>query len=172
VKDRQRLPPIQHDTPLFIDDNAQPQTLKTFLDNDRSLARTRDTYVFLHVFLERPDSWQWSLDVAVSFVGPSSGNLILRLKHHAFEPNTTITVLGTSFTLTIPESLTTDDINLHPIGNSSSQLSFMPNTRNNLILQVSMPRYYYIPQDVQLLDEDGNPYGQPSQRMPDDHESS
>jgi hypothetical protein len=119
--------------------------------------------------------------VTISFVGPSSGNLILRLRHSATQPHITITVLGNSFTLAIPKSLTVDDINLHPIGSSSFQLTFRPNTRDNIILQT--PPIGYNLQDVQLLDEDGNPYGQPSQRnipatefdalsMPDDDESS
>jgi hypothetical protein len=120
--------------------------------------------------------------VAVSFVGPSSGNLILRLKHRATIPDTTLTVVGTSFTLAIPESLTVDAINLHPIGNSSFQLSFIPNTRNSLIFRVSGWDIYTL-HDLQLLDEDGNLYCQPSQhnipvsgfdslRTTDDRESS
>jgi hypothetical protein len=58
----------------------------------------------------------------------------------------------------------------------------MPNARNNLILQLSTRWYVYTLQDLQLLDEHGNSYCQPSQRnisaaefdafrMPDDHES-
>jgi hypothetical protein len=172
VIDHQLLPPIQRDTPLFIDDFYHSQSLETFLNNDQSLARTRDTYVFMEYTNRRV--------IAVSFVGPSSGNLILRLTHRARGPDTTLTVVGTSFTLTIPELITIDDISLHPIDNSSSQVSFMPNTRNNLIFQTSL--IYYL-QDLQLLDEDGNPYGLPSLRnipaaefkalsMPDDRESS
>ena len=85
----------------------------------------------------------------------------LRLKHRAYRPDTTLTVLGTSFTLAMPESLTIDDINLHPISDSSSQLSFMPNTRKILIFWPSMTNYSLL--DSQLLDEDGNPYRQSSQ---------
>jgi hypothetical protein len=125
--------------------------------------------------MERANDWT---NIAVSFVGPSSGNL----KHRADEPDTTLTVIGTSFTLAIPESVTIDDINLHPDDNSSSQLSFTPNIRTNLILQHS-DTYSYTLQDVQLLDQDENPYGQPSQRnitpiefdalhTPDNRESS
>jgi hypothetical protein len=95
-------------------------------------------------------------DIAVSFVGPSCGNLILRLTHRATRPGITLAVLGTSFTLTIPESLTTDDINLHAIGNSPSQVSFRPNTRNNLIFKA--PMYTHDLQRIQLLDEHGHPY--------------
>jgi hypothetical protein len=172
----EQLPPIQCDTPLFIHNFTGIPSLETFLNNDQSLARTRDTYIFM----SRTKRWR----VAVSFIGPPSGNLILRLKHRAREPNISLTVSSTSFALTIPESLTIDDINLRPIGNSSSPLSFVPNTRNNLILQTSSesPMYTHDLQDLQLLDEDGNPYGQPSRRnisttefdtltMPDDHES-
>jgi hypothetical protein len=166
-----RLPPIQRDTPLFIDDFNPSQSLETFLNNDQSLARTRATYVFM----QYNDDWT----IAVSFVGPSSGKLILRLKHRARAPDTTLTVLGTSFTLAIPESITIDDINLHPISESTSQLSFTPNARKNLILRASSG---YAPQDLQLLDEDRNTYGLPSPRnipaadfdalrMPDDRES-
>jgi hypothetical protein len=177
VDELQRLPPIQRDTPLFIDDNNS-QSLETFLNNDQSLARTRDTHVFIN-----SSRGMMIQVIAVSFVGPSSGSLILRLKHCAIERGITLTVLGTSFTLAIPESSTIDDINLHPISDSSSQLSFSPNIRNNLILQTSSPAYNYILQDLQLLDEDGNPYCQPSQHncpatdfealsVPDNRESS
>jgi hypothetical protein len=54
-----------------------------------------------------------------------------------------------------------DDIDLHPIGNSFSQLSFVPDIRNNLILQITA--FPYVLHDIQLLGEDRNPYGQPSQ---------
>jgi hypothetical protein len=102
--------------------------------------------------------------IAVSFVGPSSGNLILRVKHHARLPDTTLAILGTSFTVTIPESLTIDDINLHPIGSLSSQLSFTADIRSKVILETSSlsDSFGYTLQDIQLLDEDGNSYGQPS----------
>jgi hypothetical protein len=123
--------------------------------------------------------------IAVSFVGPSSGNLILKLKHRAHRPDITLTALGTSFTLPIPESIAIDEINLHPDGDSASLLSFMPNTRNNLIFQASSAwsSYDYTLQDLQLLDEHRNLYGQPPQRdipateldalrAPDNRESS
>jgi hypothetical protein len=150
-----RLPPIQRDAPLFIDAYDHSQSLETFLVNDQSLARTRDTHVFM--------AGMSGNTIAVSFVGPSSGNLILRLKHRATGPDMTLTVLGTSFTLTIPESLTIDDINLYPTGNPSSQLTFMPDARNNLILRTP-PKHIYGLLDLQLLDENGNQYCQPSQR--------
>jgi hypothetical protein len=173
VSNRERLPPIQRDTPLFID-HDDSESLETFLNNDQSLARTRDTYVFM----QYKNGWT----IAVSFVGPSSGNLRLRLKHYADRYETTLTVVGTSFSLAVPELLAIDDINLHPDSNSSSQLSFKPNTRNKLILQASSLDYYNL-QDIQLLNEDGKPYGQPPQRnipaeevdalgMSDDQESS
>jgi hypothetical protein len=158
VSDRQRLPRIQRDTPLFIYNYDDSQSLGTFLNYDQSLACTCHTYIFT----ERADPR--TMNIAVSFIGPSSGNLILRLKHRADRPDTTLTVLGTSFALTIPESLTIDDINLHPDGNSSSQLSFMRNTRNNLILRVHGLLDYYTLPDIQLLDGDGYLYDQPSQR--------
>jgi hypothetical protein len=150
-----RLPPIPCDTPRFIHDYIDSQSLETFLNNEQSLAHTRDTYVFMA--RKHPE-----IDIAVSFVGPSSGNLVLKLKHRATHPDMMLTVLGTSFTLTVPKSLTTDEINLRPDGNSPSQLSFIPNTRNNLILQASL--LDYILQDLLLLDENGKPYRQSSQR--------
>jgi hypothetical protein len=157
VLDSQPPPPIQCNTPLFID-HLSSQSLETFLNNDQTLAHTCNTYIFM----ERANC----CTIAVSFVGPSTGNLTLQLKHHADRPGVAlmITVAGTSFSLTIPDLLTIDDINLHPIGNSPSQLSFAPNTRNNLILQTCSLMFGYALQDLQLLDEDGNPYGQPSQR--------
>jgi hypothetical protein len=132
-------------------------TVTTFanpMTNHWLVLASRDTYVFM----QTTDS----LTIAVSFVGPSSGSLLLRLKHRAHQPGITLAVLDRSFTLAIPESFTVDDINLHPIGESTSQLSFMPNARKNLILHTS--DLGYEPQDLQLLDEDGNPYGQPSRR--------
>jgi hypothetical protein len=151
VNDPQRLPPIHRDTPLFIDD-GHPQSLETFMTSEQSLARTGDTYVFIKSTLDIQD-------IAVSFVSPSSGNLILRLKHYDDLTTTTLAVLGTSFTLTVPESLTADDINLHAIDESNPLLSFTPNTRNNLILRISKSLYYTL-NDLQLLDEDGNEYCQ------------
>jgi hypothetical protein len=165
------LPPIQRDTPLFIcdDTSTRPDSLEIFLNDDESLACTRDTHVFIQQTLRIQV-------IAVSFVGPSSGNLILRIKHRTHGPDKTLTciILGTSFTLTIPQSLTIDDINLHPIGvgesssesSSESHLSFIANTRNNLMIHtsVTMADHYYVPQDLQLLDEDGNRYGLPSRR--------
>jgi hypothetical protein len=151
VNDPQRLPPIQRDTPLFIYDRHS-LSLEAFLNSDQSLARTRDMFVFM----QHTDRWT----IAVSFVGPSSGSLIFRLKHRAHRPDITLTVTGTSFTLSIHESITIDDINLHPDGSSSSLLSFTPNIRNNFIFQVSERGYSL--HDLQLLDGDGNPYCQPS----------
>ena len=151
------LPPIPRDTPLFINDdndNDNEESLETFLKHDESLARTHNTYVFIG------SGGGWT--IAVSFVGPSSGDLILRLKHRTFglDSDATLTVLGTSFTLAITKSLTIDDINLPSDGNSSSQLSFTRDARNNLILRIPSPWYTLL--DVQLLDEDGCPYGRPN----------
>jgi hypothetical protein len=171
VRDPQRLPPIQRDTPLFIDDD-HAQSLDAFLNDDQSLARTRDTHVFMQ--------YGNGSTIAVSFFGPPSGNLRLRLKHRTYRPDAALTVIGTSFTLVIPESLTIDDINLQTDNSSCSQLSFKPNTRKHLILRPS--NIWYALQDLQLLDEDENPYGQPSEHdipttefdahsMPDDPES-
>jgi hypothetical protein len=64
--------------------------------------------------------------IAVSFVGPSCGKLILRLKHRATGPDTTLTALGKSFTLAIPESLTIDDISLHATSDLSSSFRSCP----------------------------------------------
>jgi hypothetical protein len=123
------------------------QSLKAFLNIDQSLTHPCDT----HVFMLHTNHWM----IVVSFVGPSSdsGHLILRLRHSATQPDITLTVLGTLLTLAIPESITIDNIHLHPIGNTTSQLSFMPNSRNNLVLQTSIPTYGYVLHDLQLLDE-------------------
>jgi hypothetical protein len=146
-----RLPPIQHNTPLFIHGNLSSQSIETFLNNDRLLACSRETRVFLTCTSSRT--------IAVSFFGPSSGNLRLRLKHRARRLNTTITVPSTSLTLAIPETLTTDDITLHPTDSPSCPLFFIPNTRHNLVIQEMSGNYDL--QDIQLIDKDGKPYGQP-----------
>jgi hypothetical protein len=181
VWEPERLPPIQRDTPLFIGDYLDSQVLEAFLNNDQLLARTRNTYVFMGH--PSQDVYGSTVHVAVSFFGPPSGNLILRIKHRARGHDKTLIVPGTSFTLNIPDSLTIDDITLHPTSNSSSELSFMPDVRNNLIIQLPFSTNYYTLQYLELLDENGNLYGQPSQcnippteldalNMPDNHEFS
>ena len=155
VDNTRLLPSIPRDTPLFIgdyDDDEASESLETFLKSDDSLARSHNTYVFIK------SGRVWT--IAVSFVGPSSGDLILRPKHRTAGPDATLTVLGTSFTLAITKSLTIDDINLHSDDNSSSQPSFKRDARNNLILRI--PQIKYTLHDIQLLDEDGYPYGQPN----------
>jgi hypothetical protein len=107
--------------------------------------------------------------IVISFYGPVIGKLILRLRHRCYgnNPNTTlhISVKETTFQLEhpIPNSLTTENIDLHP--SCSNDLSFEPNTRNDLIIRCAVGRTHdisYEIHDIQLLDEIGNPYkGQP-----------
>jgi hypothetical protein len=64
VLDRRRLPPIQRDTPLFVHDDADSQYLETFLNNDQSLACTRDTYVFMQL----TNCWTIAVSFASTFL--------------------------------------------------------------------------------------------------------
>ena len=155
VPDPERLPDIQRDTPLFIN-KLGGQEIGPFLYNDSHLARSQGTFIF---FCFTPT-------IAVSFVGPTSSNLILRLRHRATHPDTTLTVEGTSFQLTIPSLLTSDDVTLHHSPSKPGQLFFNPGIRNNLIIQV-VTTGTYVFHDIQLLDEVGNRYD-PASRNSDD----
>jgi hypothetical protein len=70
------------------------------------------------------------------------------------------------FKLPIPSSLTTHDITLHP--HPSERLSFTPDSRNNLIIQMesSWSGQYWL-QDIQLLDDAGYPYNPRPSEAPD-----
>ena len=136
-------------TPLFIDDFSDPD-IETFLENDSQLAYSRATFVFAI-----PGT------IAVSFVGPTSGNLILRLTYRSTEDSTNLTITGTSFQLSLSSSLTVDDITLHANHSESDKPSFEPGIRNSLIIQVPMwPSSIY---DIRLLDQRENCYGAASQ---------
>ena len=131
--------------PLFIDDLRDPDN-KTFLENDPQLTHSQHTFVFITEYI-----------IAVSFMGPTSGHLILRLTHrsHSTRRSAKLTVMGTSFQLSISTSLTVDDITLHASPSESDKPSFERGIRNNLIIKV---RGSYSIYDIQLLDQRGNRY--------------
>jgi hypothetical protein len=149
VPDRELLPAIDRTAPLFIADYNQD--IKPFLENDPQLAHSQGTFVFI---IEHT--------VAVSFVGPTSGNLILRLTHRsATGSNATLKVEGTPFQLSLSSSLTVDDITLHARPFESEKPSFERGVRNNLNIEV--PESGYCAYDIQLLDRRGNRYDPASQ---------
>ena len=145
VPNRELLPTIDRTTPLFIDD-YDGQDINTFLDNDSQLAHSQGTFIFII-----PGT------IAVSFVGPTSGNLILRLTHRS---TTTLTVTGASVQLSLSSLLTVDDITLHASPSESDKPSFEPGIRNNLIIQVVG---WYSAHDIRLLDQSGNCHDAASQ---------
>jgi hypothetical protein len=166
---RARLRDIQRDSPLFMDGT----NISTFLDDNQSrLAETRRTFIFTSNQGPILDfsSTEIGLDspiIAISFFGSSSGCLTLRLRHRSSRPDATLSVTGfPSFKLPIPSSLTTNDITLHP--HPSEHLSFTPDSRNNLIIQVEASRseHYWL-QDIQLLDEAGHPHNPWTSEAPD-----
>ena len=145
VEDRKLLPVIDRTTPLFIDDH-NGHDIKTFLENDPQLAHSRATFIFVNRGRNR---------IAASFVGPTSGNLILRLTHRSNTGSTSLRVKGTSFQLSLSSSLTVDDITLHArLSSKSDKPSFQPGIRNNLIIQVT--GWPYSVYDIRLLDQRRN----------------
>jgi hypothetical protein len=166
--DDTRLRDIQRDSPLFVTNNHTH--ISTFLDNNQSrLAVTDRTFIFIsnggslshfsptEIGLYRPT-------LAISFFGPSSGSLTLRLRHRSSHPDATLSVTGfPTFKLPIPSSLTTHDITLHP--HPSKRLYFSPDSRNNLIIGVEDGSYWL--QDIQLLGETGHPYNPRPSEAPD-----
>jgi hypothetical protein len=170
-----RLSDIQHDSPLLV--GADDTNISTFLhDNESRLAKTPHTFIFISN--SGPRGWaapRFSSTeiglmvpaIAISFFGPSSRSLTLRLRHRSSRPDATLTVTGfPAFKLPIPSSLTRHDIRLH--ADCSNRLSFTSNSRNNLIIQVeaSWDEPYWL-QDIQLLDESGRPHNPRPSEAPD-----
>ena len=160
VPDGELLPAIDRTTPLFIDSYGV-QDIKPFLENNRQLAHSQDTFILLSKpFFFNP---HWVI-MAVSFVGPTSGNLILRLTHHSTDSGATLEVEGTSFQLSLSSSLTVDDITLHASPSQSDKPSFEPSIRNNLIIHVFTATPSYSIYDIQLMDYAENHYDPTAQR--------
>jgi hypothetical protein len=169
VPHSRQLPAIQRDTPLFIDNNGSNK-IETFLrDNQSQLARTRRTHVFIDTGDYYPCIYPARLEIrrgskiAVSFFGPSSGNLILKLTHSSHNAAVTLSLIlkephgSRTFQYPVPSSLTITSVTLSP--SPSIRPSFVPNTRNNLIFQVAGERRLsYVLQDIQLHDEAGSDY--------------
>jgi hypothetical protein len=171
VDGSRRLPAIQRDTPLFINDNDRSNDIETFLhDNQLQLARTRRT----HLFIDTGDYYGPSVSparlelrprskIAVSFFGPPSGTLVLKLTHR-FYGNAATLILKEShgsrtFKYPVPSShtFTTTAITLSP--SPSDHPSFEPDTRNNLIIEVTQGVLNYMKvQDIRLQDEAGDDY--------------
>jgi hypothetical protein len=187
VPNSHRLPQaaIQRDPgpPLFINDYHGSNKIETFLyDNQSQLERTRRTHVFIETvagyFRPSINPAQASIElspgskIALSFFGPSSGNLVLILTHSSLDATATLILRESHgshwhpFEYTVPSSLTftTKTITLSP----TNHPSFVPNTRNNLIIEVAqgIPRGYVV-QDIRLHDEVGNDYNAVSPRHDD-----
>jgi hypothetical protein len=162
-----RLPAIQRDTFLFINDDAGSNKIDTFLhDNQSQFARTRRTHIFVDTGGSYPSIDLLGLGlssgarIAVSFFGPSSGSLILKLTHSFLSPVTLILNQPQGpriFEYPVSSSLSTTTITFSP--SPSEHLSFVPNNRNNLIIQVRKGRpQSYVMNDIRLHDEAGNDY--------------
>jgi hypothetical protein len=101
--------------------------------------------------------------VLISFVAPTSGRLILRLKHSGDEFVLLEITLGSTIIQLNPStksSITTDDITLNPTQDhrpsESDHLSFEPEVRNDIVIKF---RGHWIEShvlcDIELLDEAG-----------------
>jgi hypothetical protein len=143
------LTSISGTTPLLIDD-LSGSDLEDFLDNYPKLAQKTGKFIFL--------CHPVHFALAISFVGPTSGNLILRIKHRSSFPDQTLVVKGTPFVLPVPWSFTVDDISLYHTTFEPDWQTFNPGTRKHLIIQVTGDPSLYSLDDVQLLDESGNRY--------------
>jgi hypothetical protein len=177
-----RLGDIERGAPLFID--TGDVAIEAFLEHNKSrFAETHRTFIYINS--NRPDSRFGSVmtghnptqlglhpstTIAISFFGPTSGSLTLRLRHHASTPNTTL-IIGDmtgspAFQLPVPSMLSVDHVTIHP-NSALGRINFKRGTRNNLIIQVSGPPFQlYWLQDIQLLDEGGCPYNPSSSGAP------
>jgi hypothetical protein len=146
VPDSHRFPAIQRDTPLFINDYDGSNKIETFLhDNQSQLARTRRTHIFIDPGSSHPFIAPARLElspgskIAVSFFGPPSGNLILKLTHSSRYTAVNLILkeshTSSTFQYPVPFSLTDTTITLSP--SPSDHPSFVPNTRNNLIIEAT-----------------------------------
>jgi len=172
ISDAHQLPAIERDTPLFINDRDGSNEIETFLnDNQSQLALTRRTLVFIDTgrFVTSTDPGRLGLSlgskIAVSFHGPPYGSLILKLTHSS-DDGAVMLILREShssrtFEYPVPFSPTTININLFP--GSSDHPSFVPNTRNHLIIEVAQGIWKgYVIRDIRLQDEAGNDYNSAS----------
>jgi hypothetical protein len=168
LPDSRKFPAIQRDTPLFINDFHGSNKIETFLhDNQSQLARTRRTHIFMdfgssYPFINRVHlGLSPSSKIAISFFGPPSGNLLLKFTHSSpYAAETLIlkeSYTSSTFQCPVPFALTVTTITLSP--SPSDHPSFVPNTRNNLIIQATRGnRGDYGVKDIQLHDEAGNDY--------------
>jgi hypothetical protein len=166
----ERLPTIHHDR-LFIKND-----LITFAKETRLKLYSSSTYIVTDAASHNmpPESYSTlscGARILISFVGPTSHRLILRLKHSGKDGCLEVTLGSTIIQLNpspkSSESLTIDDITLHPIQDvgpsESHHLSFEPGIRNEIFIlcrrtgPLSPPVRLSL-HDVELLDEDGLEY--------------
>ena len=103
--------------------------------------------------------------VVISFVAPTSGQiLILRLKHAGEENGPLeVTLVGSTTTVqfnpSYESSLTIDDVTLYPIQipgpSKSDHLSFKPGIRNVIVMHYRETIKRHFLHDIELLDESG-----------------
>jgi hypothetical protein len=171
----QLLLAIRRDVPLFIHNHPHSTGFRPFLDGIQSqLSRTRGTHIFTYTAGRFHDIHPGSLllkhdsKIAISFFGPSSGNLVLKLTHSSRDAPVTLvlkelheshTIEPIEFLVPFESSFTEKTITLYS-HLSGQQPEFWPNTRNNYIIQVSgqAGRSIYAIQDVRLQDEAANEY--------------
>jgi hypothetical protein len=145
VPDSHRLPAIQRETPLFINDYRRSNKIETFLhDNQLQLARTGCTHLFIDTgyrTITGPARLEFrrSCKIAVSILGPPSGNLILVLTPSSCDAAVTFILKephgSRTFEYPVQSSLTPIHITL--FARPSGHPSIVPNTRNNLIIEVT-----------------------------------
>jgi hypothetical protein len=156
--------PALHRDGLYV--KSTKNDLITFAKETRLKLDSSSTYIFTDAAIYNMcvGTLSYGARILISFVGPTSHRLILRLKHSGKDGCLEVT-LGSTITQLNPssESLTIDDITLHPIQDvgpsESHHLSFEPGVRNEIFIQYkdepdsqSVTLYLH---DVELLDEAG-----------------
>ena len=154
----QPTPPIIHRDLLFI--KSTNNDLKTFAENIRLKSKLDPDSRYIFTDAEGPDLYSGKLEnnakVLISFVAPTSGQLILRLKHSGSEDGTLEAALGLTKIQLNPSSessLTIDDITLYPIQvPTSNHLLFTPGIQNDIEIQFKGIKYGHFLHDIELLD--------------------
>jgi hypothetical protein len=155
--------------PLFI--KSKNNDLITFAKEIRPELDPFSTYIFTDAGSYDIGSTQgrlWdalvnSARVLISFVGPTSGSLILRLIHSGDEDAPLEITLGTTRIQLNPStksSFTTDDITLNPIQDRGpskpDRLSFEQEIRNDIVIQFrGLWGRHHLLHDIELLNEAG-----------------
>jgi hypothetical protein len=148
---------IERDIPLFINTfGAEGTDIVTFLQHNKlRFAETHRTFIYIdnmcgshgsgpgfYAAVPTQLGLNESATIAISYFGPTSGSLTLRLRHCVSNPCFTFVVddmTGSpAVEFPVPSMPSIDDITLQPRPAPSRRISFEPGARNNLIVRVQV----------------------------------